>query len=332
LGRSLAFGALGVLLALVVAAAGLEIGLRIYSRVTPNADVEFYRYASLMKGAAEGSGVRFLHQPGMRLTLFGVDVSINSRGFRDVELPAPDEPNVTRIALIGDSITFGWGVPYGKRFSELLEEAWSRDGHRVELINTGHGNWNSAQEYAALSELLADQPLDGVIQVWYINDAEPTPVHRAPPWYARLYTSIFLWSKSDLLRRRLGDRETYVDYYRGLYGKNAPGRAGFEEALARTGEWTRERGIPWVFVILPEFHEFPGPFVDVFDRVKAMAEADGAIVVDATEAFHGVDPATIPVAHNDVHPNAKGHAIIARAIEEQVDPAIFHHPGGRAES
>jgi lysophospholipase L1-like esterase len=304
----------------------LEIGLRVYCAITPNVDVEFYRYANLMKRSAPGSEVGFRHEPGSRLRLFGVDVEIDSRGFRDVEHARPRPPGTTRLLLLGDSITFGWGVPYGERFSEILEERWSAAlGRPCEIVNTGHGNYNTAQESALLHELPADEPADGVLQVWYVNDAEPQPAHREAPWYARFRVAIFLWAKTDLLQRRVGARAGYADYYRGLYAPGAAGLADFSAALTRTGAWARERGVPWVFVVLPEFHDFApgGPLDDVFARVRAEAAAAGAIVVDAIPAFRGHDPATIRVAVNDVHPNATGHAIIAAAILEAIDPAIF---------
>jgi lysophospholipase L1-like esterase len=319
------FGALGLLLTTALALGLAEMGLRVYSRLTPNVDVEFYRYATLMKGAAPGSALGFRHAPGTRARLFGVEVAINSRGFRDAEIPADRRPGETRVALLGDSVTFGWGVPYGERFSEILEREWSRDGRPVELINTGHGNWNAAQEQAALAELLAGDPLDGILQFWYVNDAEPTPEHRDAPWYARLHLAIFVWAKSDLLQRRFGAKEGYEEYYRALYAQDAAGYREFRRALARTGEIADERGLPWVFVVLPEFHAFPGPFGDVYARVAADAQEAGAIVVDVTGAFAGEDPATTWVAHNDVHPNAKGHALIARAVRDAVDPTLFTH-------
>ena len=328
-GRSLLFGALGVLLVVLLCLVLLEIGLRVYSAVTPNVDVEFARYATVMKASRPGSAVSFLHAPDTRGTFFGVDVEIDSRGFRDRE--HGDKPaGATRVALLGDSVTFGWGVAYGDRFSEILEEAWSTEETPVELVNTGHGNYGTQQQAALLGELLADEPLDGVLQVWYINDAEPVPPHRELPWYGRFYTAIFLWSKTDLLRRRFGGGESYVDYYRGLYDEGAPGRAGFDRALSEIGEWTGSRGLPWVFVILPEFHDFAsdGPFEDVFRLVKERAEAAGATVVDVRDAFESVDPATVWVARNDVHPNAIGHAVIAEALRERVDPAIFRSSAG----
>lgn len=322
--KRISFSVIAVLLALLIAFAGLEIGLRIYCAVKPNADVEFFRYANLMKSAATDSKVGFMHQPNTKLTLMGVDVEINSRGFRDVEHPQQKAPGTTRIGLLGDSVTFGWGVPYGQRYSELIAQRWNQTS-KFELINTGHGNYNSRQEYAMLSDHLAQDNLDGVIQFWYINDAEPVPHHRDAPWYSHFYTAIFFWSKSDLLQRRLGGRQNYVDYYRGLYQDGAPGLADFKQALSDTGAWTREHKIPWVFVVMPEFHDFSdgGPFTSVYEYTKKAAADAGAIVIDVTPDFKGQDPRTIWVAPNDVHPNAKGHAIVADAVVKKLDPSIF---------
>ncbi|MGQ0722630.1 MAG: SGNH/GDSL hydrolase family protein [Candidatus Eiseniibacteriota bacterium] len=313
-------GAAGLLATTAVTLVFLELALRLYSRITPNADVEFVRYAHAMKAAAPGSGMRFRHAAGSRHRLFGVDVQIDSRGFRDVE-GGRDDGDAASVVLLGDSVTFGWGVSYGERFSEILEAEWSAGGRPVELINTGHGNWNTAQEYAALEELFAGRSPDAILQVWYINDAEPTPEHRDPPWYARFHLAVFAWSKFDLLERRFGARPSYVDYYRDLYASGAPGLAAFDDALLRTGAWASARGVPWAFVVLPEFHEFPGPFAEVYERVKRAAAAAGATVIDLTGAFDGVDPSTVWVARNDVHPNAKGHALIARGILQRLDAA-----------
>ena len=66
---------------------------------------------------------------------------------------------------------------------------------------------------------------------------------------------------------------------------------------------------------MPEFHDFSdgGPFAGVRVREEGSGRRP-AIVVDVTTDFKGQDPRTIWVAPNDVHPNAKGHAIVADAV------------------
>ena len=56
-------------------------------------------------------------------TLFDVNYTTNSFGYRDKERLIEKKKGVYRILLYGDSQTFGWGNPVEKRFSNLLEKA-----------------------------------------------------------------------------------------------------------------------------------------------------------------------------------------------------------------
>jgi lysophospholipase L1-like esterase len=48
-----------------------------------------------------------------------------------------------------------------------------------------------------------------------------------------------------------------------------------------------------------------------------MAKAAGFTrVVDLSDAFDGLDPATLAIGPDDFHPNATGHAILARRLDE----------------
>jgi hypothetical protein len=62
----------------------------------------------------------FKHAPSLRKTYQGVSVSTNELGLRDrkVEKKQNDE---LRILLLGDSATFGWGVPVEETFGRRLE-------------------------------------------------------------------------------------------------------------------------------------------------------------------------------------------------------------------
>jgi len=63
--------------------------------------------------------------PGKRMRVFGqgveYDVALNARGFRGPAHDEPPAPGRRRIALLGDSTGFGWGVDDGATFGELLE-------------------------------------------------------------------------------------------------------------------------------------------------------------------------------------------------------------------
>lgn len=54
---------------------------------------------------------------------FSVVYRINQRGLRDRDYDLDKPPGRHRIIALGDSFTFGEGIPYGKRFSDLMEES-----------------------------------------------------------------------------------------------------------------------------------------------------------------------------------------------------------------
>ena len=64
---------------------------------------------------------------------FTVEYSINSKGVRDREYTYDRPLGVTRFVALGDSFTFGEGVPYGKRFTDIPEEKLDD----IEIINMG---------------------------------------------------------------------------------------------------------------------------------------------------------------------------------------------------
>lgn len=75
-----------------------------------------------------------------------VEYRINSDGWRDDETPQTKPSGVFRIVLLGDSITFGFGVPLHLHFSRLLEGYFDK----LEVINLGVNGYGIDQELLAL--------------------------------------------------------------------------------------------------------------------------------------------------------------------------------------
>ena len=68
-----------------------------------------------------------------------VEVKINRFGLREREEIAPDNKaaDERRIVCIGDSFTFGWGVPVEQCWVRLLEEEIRKQDGNVRTINCG---------------------------------------------------------------------------------------------------------------------------------------------------------------------------------------------------
>ena len=106
----------------------------------------------------------------------------NSDGWRDAEFAAEPTPGKTRVVALGDSFTFGYGVDYGDRFTEVLEAR--RD---VDVLNLGVFAYGTDQEL--LAYVHHGRPLDPdlVLLTAYLgndlDDIRSSTVHSFPKPY-----------------------------------------------------------------------------------------------------------------------------------------------------
>src|SRR5438445_129949 len=94
-------------------------------------------------------------------------ISTNRLGYRDREL-GPKDPDRYRIAVIGDSFTWGQGVEAEERFSNLIGGVL---GPHYEVLNFGIPGHDMPQHLEVLDQVLPMHP-DFVLLQLYINDFE----------------------------------------------------------------------------------------------------------------------------------------------------------------
>lgn len=70
-------------------------------------------------------------------------VSTNSDGFRTTVEPALPQGQL-RVALMGDSTVFGWGVDNGESIAEVAQASLTHTGHSVQVINLGQPGYSTA--------------------------------------------------------------------------------------------------------------------------------------------------------------------------------------------
>jgi hypothetical protein len=92
-----------------------------------------------------------------RTQCFDVTYTSNSFGMRDDETAKLGDHN--RVVVLGDSFVEGWGVDYGKRFTDILEQK-----EDVEHLNFGTaGGFGSTQSYVLYKSFASDFSHDAVI-------------------------------------------------------------------------------------------------------------------------------------------------------------------------
>ena len=103
------------------------------------------------------------------------DPLINSDGFRDREFPIP-RSEAKRIMMLGDSVTFGRGVPLEKTFPKLLEGILNRgdpSGRAYEVMNFGVPGYNTRQELEFFEVKGRKYAPDLLVVSWVLNDCWP---------------------------------------------------------------------------------------------------------------------------------------------------------------
>lgn len=104
---------------------------------------------------------------------FGAPLSTNSLGFRGREWSQAKAGGTLRIALLGDSHAFGYGVAFEQTFGELLAQRLEARLHRpVEVLNFSVVGYNAVQELAVLEGKVLPMLPDLVLVLTCGNDAD----------------------------------------------------------------------------------------------------------------------------------------------------------------
>jgi len=119
----------------------------------------------LVRTYVPGAVWRF-HHPEYEVTY-----AINADGFRDTNVrPRTKPPGQTRVLLLGDSFTFGYGSDYEAIWPVLAERKLLQQGHQVDLVKAGVEGMNTRAELALLHQLLGRYHPDAVVVGFLIND------------------------------------------------------------------------------------------------------------------------------------------------------------------
>ena len=136
------------------------------------------------------SGSRVQHESAE----FHVEVVISDQGLRDRDFPLTRTEPSTRLVTIGDSFTFGWGVPIEDSWPKVLERRGQLTEESLEVINFGFPG-ASPNDYSrlitqALDHFQPDIVLVGTLQgddLIQLMEQEPQEV----PWTTRARQATF---------------------------------------------------------------------------------------------------------------------------------------------
>jgi lysophospholipase L1-like esterase len=308
--------ALAVALSLALVYAGAEAYVSYAVDDGMQFDLEMWRYSRDVKRQSAHPAIGHEHHPNARAHLMGVEVAISSQGLRDREFAAVPPPGRTRILMLGDSLTFGWGVPAERTYAKRLEQMLRQAGHDVEVINAGVGNYNTEMQVAYFLERGVRFEPHYVVLNYFINDAEPTPRYESSFLARHSRAYVYFASRVDAALRQanVAKLTDWQSYYASLY-QDPQGLARVAAAVERLAQRCREQGIRLFVANYPELRNPANyPFAEIDRSIQRIAAANQLRYVGLLPAVRDLEPSSLWVTRPDPHPSSVAHEAFAKEL------------------
>lgn len=268
--------------------------------------------------------------PNLDQEYAGARVVTNSLGLRDYRPPHKSEDK-EQILVLGDSFTFGYGVPlegsYPNTLERLLNEGSGGPGY--EVINAGVPGYDTVDEAQLLKKII---------------------IHYSPRWViVGLHPGDFMshqqLKKSLLLRLRetLRYRSAFFAWAQRVYKTKlikyvpppksaltvdpgtvfqSPRADRIKQAFQDIRATATDSGADMiVFIICPLIYWDSYPYKGLHTSVAQFCEENAIHFVDPLDKFSKYDAASLWVGPNDSHYNAEANRIAAEVLREFLESA-----------
>ena len=317
-----------LLISTLIVLLAVEWGLRIFNPF----GVDFFHILPYhMQGMVDDPQLGFKHPASVTYMLGADQVKINAHGLRDEEVPYTKPSDEKRILVLGDSVTFGWGISQGESFSDRMEPLLrEQTGERWQVINAGVNGYNTEQEATFLRiEGMRYSP-DYVLLIYVSNDVDPvfdpneTTWRRYPTWppslpeaMSRLRQVSYLFQLTHLLVRmekmdlaraaaENGSGVPSAQNIRSMTGH--PNWPSSKAALLDIAQQCKEAGIPFLVGLYSSLDSGYDPAF-----VAELQEA-GIDTIPLQPSWKGVPENVAHVSRIDSHPSALVHEKMAEYL------------------
>lgn len=344
-GASTAVKIIMIVFTTLITALVCEGAFRVYLSFVNIHDMEMHKYARQLKQRSTVEGLHHEHIPSSSAKLMGVEVKTNSLGFRSswqAEDVAKDE---TRVLVIGNSITLGWGVEFPKVFTELAEtklNAAKASPKPVRVINAGVGNMDTLQEEKMLESRIGKVKPALVVLHFYLDDVEPVEQGSAGWLVKNSYMAAFTYIRirqstyqATAAPAAEGGGGGIGDFYARLYTDSNPTWVNARDAIFRMKKVAGANGAKFAVLIQPDLHDVSDKAAQwkALDFVEKTLRDAGIPTEQVAPKLRGQHPTpakTLWVAADDPHPNATGHAAMSESLTSLVQSVLQGAPSAPA--
>jgi len=251
----------------------------------------------------------------------------NAQGYWDYPRTFDKPAGTFRIVLIGDSVAVGDGVDIQDRFGQVLERRLNEKlSYPVELITLARTGYSSSQELVILKNEAFDYGPDLILWSYVLNDPAHPLYHDANGelgqyfYSPRFHLPHFLAAGFFGLKEKVAALSCPDEYHAKLHCVYWPNVESLFATLAQTAAAHQTPIAPILHPVFEKGRDFSTySLADLHERLDALAAENHLPIIDLLDAYRQYDPDPIR-RHTDErfdpwHPNAKGHAVAAEAIE-----------------
>jgi lysophospholipase L1-like esterase len=257
---------------------------------------------------------------------FALHAKLNSTGCRDKEWTTDKPSGVRRIAFVGDSFTYGWGIKQPEdRFTDLIQARFdARSRGVVEVMNVAKPGWGTDGEIQPIADMIKVFGVDEVVLCHVANDIEkllPTapgfnPTRPPDPTFFNLDSSCLM----DYLYRRIylprvPTMRSYHDWLAAGYSDESVWRRQQQQLGAIIRNCT-DHGVTLRVALLPLIRTSGEELnqAALHATLRRFFEANHVPVVDLLSTIEGPRAEDLAVSRIDAHPNEQAHRLFAEAI------------------
>jgi len=262
-------------------------------------------------------------------------VVTNADHFRDQDFTTAKGAGVTRIAVLGDSFAWGWGVDAKDRFSDILQTKLNTSGKtNYQVYNTSVPGWESRDELEFLEKRAGMFGFDTIILSYFLNDIYKDrsfdlpfmsrrydDVKRLPliktimdKSYFLEFTIVHILNFSSSFSNDINQREMT------LY-KDPQSWKNHEETLAKIIDYTRKNKQKLIVVIFPYLdlvNQKPYPAEFVHQKLTEFFSSKKIEVINLAPLLADYPAKKLMASPYDMHPSPLVHRLVAEKLYDLV--------------
>jgi len=272
-----------------------------------------------------------LEGPDRQIIDEGVEYRTNNLGLRmNREVQPEKRKGVRRILVLGDSFTFGYGLPYEDLVTVKIEKILNTEMKNIEVVNAGVSGYNTNDELEQLIRLTPACHPDLVTVFFFTNDVikesqdpKKASMRQRIKEYLRVkskFFAYFYYLYKDRLSSKIGVPKVFLapEYFD--LDDSKPGWVDFRNATVQIQKHCLQNNMGLLFVMIPTLTNLDEryPYAELRKKISNFLKVSNIPVIDLFDLFAPYKPSELWVNLENTHWNKLGTTLAAKEVADYI--------------